>query len=97
LYAKRRKKQGCSARIKLKQFKINWEVCRQNTRPGLVFFCSREAKLTFLFRFADMDNQIKKQGCWRNEMEPTFLLLSRDLKPEKTGGFVSQGQNNLIF
>ena len=70
---------------------------RQNTRPGLVFFGSRAAKLTFLFRFADMDNQIKKQGCWRNKVEPTLLLLSRDLKPEDTKGFVSQGQNNLIF
>jgi len=56
-------------------------VFRQNTRPGLVFFGSREAKLPFLFRFADMDNQIKKQGCWRNEVVPTLLLLSRDLKP----------------
>jgi hypothetical protein len=97
LYAKRRKKQGCSARIKLKQFKINWRVFRQNTCPGLVFFGSRAAKLTFLFRFADMDYQIKKQGCWRSEVEPTLLLLSRDLKPEEPGGFVSQGRNNLIF
>jgi hypothetical protein len=97
LYAKRRKKQGCSARIKLKQFKINWEVSRQNTCHGLVFFGSRAAKLTFLFRFADMDNQLKKQGYWRNEVEPTLLLLSRDLKPKGTGGFVSQGQNNLII
>ena len=72
-------------------------VFRRNTRPGLVFFGSRAAKLTFLCRFADMDNQIKKQGRWRNEMEPTLLLLSRDLKPEETGGFVSQGQNSLIF
>jgi len=30
-------------------------------------------------------------------MEPTLLLLSRDLRPEETEGFVSQGQNNLIF
>jgi len=97
LYAERRKKQGCSARIKLKQFKLNLEVFRQNTRTGLVFFGSRAAKLTFLFRFADMDNQIKKQGCWHNEMKPTRLQLSRDLKPEDTKGFVSQGQNNLIF
>lgn len=57
LYAERRKKQGCSAQIKLKQFKTNWMVFRQNTRPGLVFFGSRAAKLTFLFRFAEMDNQ----------------------------------------
>jgi hypothetical protein len=44
-----------------------------------------------------MDYQIKKQGCWRSEVEPTLLLLSRDLKPEEPGGFVSQGRNNLIF
>jgi hypothetical protein len=44
-----------------------------------------------------MDNQIKKQGRWRNEVEPTLLLLFRDLKLEETGGLGSQGQNNLIF
>ena len=58
-------------------------VFRQNTRPGLVFFGSRAAKLTFLFRFAEMDNLKNRQGCWRNKMELTRLQLSRDLKPEK--------------
>lgn len=37
-----------------------------------------------LFPLCRKEYPIKKQGCWHNEMKPTRLQLSRDLKPEKT-------------